>query len=185
MFPLLFALLFVLWGTAEVINHLVGKGWRVGEGRAEDRGSYGLLIAAAFGAIVLAFGDRFIGVGLFPGWVQYTGLGLMAAGVVLRQWAVLLLGRHYSVVVAIEDDHQLVASGPYRWLRHPSYTGGLLAVVGLHLAIGSWWTLVVAAAALMPAFVYRIQVEERALLAAFGEEYRAYRQRTWRLLPGW
>jgi protein-S-isoprenylcysteine O-methyltransferase Ste14 len=185
MLALLFTLLFGLWAVMEGINHLVGKGARLGEGRPEDGGSYWLLIMAVFLAFGLAFSGRAVGAGWLPEWVRYGGLGLMAAGIALRQWAVYTLGRHFSVVVAIEKDHRLIQTGPYRWLRHPAYTGGLLAVIGLHLVMGNGWTLLLAMAVLLPAFVYRLQVEEQALLAHFGESYQAYQQRTWGLLPWW
>lgn len=185
MLPLLFALLFAFWALMEGINHLVGKGARLGEARPEDGGSYWLLITAVFLAFVLAFAGRLIGAGLLPEWLRYGGLALMAAGITLRQWAIRTLGRHFSVVVAIEQDHKLVQGGPYRWLRHPAYTGGLLAIVGLHLVMGNGWTLLVALVALLPAFIYRLRLEERALLAHFGDLYRAYQQTTWGLLPWW
>jgi protein-S-isoprenylcysteine O-methyltransferase Ste14 len=89
------------------------------------------------------------------------------------------------VVVAIETDHQLVTRGPYRWLRHPAYTGGFLAMIGFHLAMGGWVSTLLTAITLLPSFIYRIKVEEEVLLSVFGAEYQAYRHRTWRLFPGW
>ena len=185
MLTLLFNLLFALWAMLEGINHLVGKGKRLGQSRPADGGSYWLLITAVFLSFGLAFSGRAVGAVLLPEWVRYGGLGLIAAGIALREWAIFTLGRHFSVVVAIEKDHQLIQRGPYRWLRHPAYTGGLLAVVGLHLAMGNGWTLLAAMVVLLPAFVYRLRVEEQVLLMHFGESYRAYQQRTWGLLPWW
>lgn len=186
MIRLLFPLLFLFWIVSEVINHLVGKGGRIAtDSQAKDRGSYWLLMLVAFFSLSLAFSSRILQLATFPEWTQIAGLVLMAAGNVLRQWAVITLGRHFSVIIAIESDHQLVQTGPYRWVRHPAYTGGLLAALGIQLVIGNWLTLFVSAAALIPAFIYRIKVEEIALLTRFGDTYRAYRRQTWALLPGW
>lgn len=181
----LFILLLAVWVVKEGVNHLVGKGARLGQTRPADGGSYWLLITAAALSLMLALGSRAIEAALLPLWLRYSGLGLMVAGLILRQWAVFTLGRHFSVVVAIEDDHQLIQSGPYRWLRHPAYTGGLLAALGMQLVMGNGWTLLLSMLLLLLAFAYRIRIEERALLAHFGETYRAYQQSTWRLLPGW
>jgi protein-S-isoprenylcysteine O-methyltransferase Ste14 len=181
----LFILLLALWVVKEGINHLLGKGTRLGQAWPEDGGSYWLLISAALFSLMLVFGSRAIGATLLPTWLRYSGVGLMAAGLILRQWAVFSLGRHFSVVVAIESDHQLIQSGPYRWLRHPAYTGGLLAAMGMQLIMGNGWTLLLSVLMLLPAFAYRMRIEERTLLAHFGEAYRAYRQETWGLLPWW
>jgi protein-S-isoprenylcysteine O-methyltransferase Ste14 len=185
MLTLLFTLLFMLWALLEGINHLIGKGARLGESRPEDAGSYWLLIVTVFLCFGLAFSSRFAQIGLLPEPIRYAGLGLMVAGIALRQWAVFTLGRHFSVVVAIEKDHRLIQTGPYCWLRHPAYTGGLLAVMGLHLVMGNGWTLLLALVVLLPAFIYRLRVEERTLLAHFGDAYRTYQQQTWGLLPWW
>ena len=109
----------------------------------------------------------------------------MLAGITLREWAVIALGRHFSVVVAIEANHALVTRGPYRWLRHPAYTGGLLALIGFTLALGSWLSIIPIVLIAFLAFSYRIRLEERLLLTTFGETYRNYMARTWRLFPGW
>jgi protein-S-isoprenylcysteine O-methyltransferase Ste14 len=128
---------------------------------------------------------RWLGWGVTTAAIQYIGLGLMLAGIALREWAVVILGRQYSVVVAIEADHRLVMCGPYRWLRHPAYTGGLIATIGFALALGSWLSVIPIAIILLLAFSYRIRLEEQLLLATFGDAYRDYIARTWRLFPGW
>jgi len=185
-FTLIFALSFFMWGSIEVINHIIGKGGRLGRAeQAQDKGSYWLLTLPAFFCYGLAFGGRLLNWGVLTGTIQYVGLALMISGVAFREWAIIILGRHFSVVVVIETDHRLVIKGPYRWLRHPAYTGGLLAMMGYHLAVGSWLTLLLTIIILLPAFLYRIKVEEQALLAEFGTEYQAYMHRTWRLFPGW
>jgi protein-S-isoprenylcysteine O-methyltransferase Ste14 len=174
------------WGFLEFVNHLIGKWSRLGNtGQTSDGGSYWLLIVTVYGCFCLAYGGRFLGWGVVPEPVQYAGLGLMVAGIILREWAVFVLGRHFSVVVALEANHRLIKRGPYRWLRHPAYTGGLLAVMGFTLALGSWLMLIPIIIILLFAFSYRIRLEEKLLLTAFGDTYRDYMAQTWRLFPGW
>lgn len=182
---LFFVLLLAVWVLKEGFNHLIGKSKRLSQSRPEDGGSYWLLLLAAIFSLLLLVGSRAIGAPFLPAWLRYSGLGLMVAGLVLRQWAVYALGRHFSVVVAIESDHELIQSGPYRWLRHPAYTGGLLAAMGIQLIMGNGWTLLLSMLLLVPAFAYRMQIEERTLLAHFGEAYRTYQKNTWGLFPGW
>ena len=108
---------------------------------------------------------------------------MFAAGLALRWYAILYLGRFFTVNVAISRDHRLIDTGPYRLIRHPSYTGALMAFLGLGVCIGNWASL---AAMLIPTllvFSWRIRVEEQALMAALGEPYRIYMQRTKRLVP--
>lgn len=85
--------------------------------------------------------------------------------------------------MAIASDHQLVESGPYRYLRHPTYTGALLAFLGLGLCMGNLVSLGFIVIPIFLAFRRRMRVEEEALLGAFGDKYRTYMQRTRRLLP--
>jgi protein-S-isoprenylcysteine O-methyltransferase Ste14 len=96
--------------------------------------------------------------------------------------ACLLLGRRFSAVVAIQERHELATDGPYRWVRNPSYLGGLVGGLGWALVFRS----VVGVLLLLPflwLLVTRIHAEEALLASEFGPTYEAYRQRTWRLLP--
>ncbi len=115
--------------------------------------------------------------------VRYGGFALMAGGIALRFAAIAQLGRLHTPNVAIRADHRIVDSGLYRRVRHPSYTGALLALLGFALALGNLWSVAVFAVALPAIYLYRIQEEEAALLQAFGPAYTAYCRRTWRLVP--
>ena len=83
----------------------------------------------------------------------------------------------------IQDDHRLITSGPYRRLRNPSYTGGLLTFVGIGLALGNWLSLAAAAGALLVAYGWRIRAEEKALRERFGQAYADCMRRSWALIP--
>ena len=101
-----------------------------------------------------------------------------------RTWAILTLGRLFKFVVVIQDGHRVVASGPYRLLRHPSYTGGLVAFLGAGIALDSWLSALAIVFIPLLAVLVRIHVEEAKLATALGPEYTRYASRTHRLVPG-
>jgi protein-S-isoprenylcysteine O-methyltransferase len=119
------------------------------------------------------------------GWVVF-GLGeaILLAGLTLRYWAVLTLGRFFKVTVSIQAGHRVVRSGPYRLLRHPSYTGLLAILLGLGLVLGTWVGLAALVVLPLAGILIRIRVEEQVLLAALGDEYTSYAAETKRLIPG-
>ena len=116
--------------------------------------------------------------------VAVAAVVLFAAGLILRWWAIVTLGRFFTVDVVVEKDHELVERGPFRWVRHPSYTGVLLAFVGWALTLWNWAAMAVVLVPIFVAFVRRMNVEEEALSRALGERYDTYMRRTKRLIPG-
>jgi|ERR1044071_1302521 protein-S-isoprenylcysteine O-methyltransferase len=120
---------------------------------------------------------------VLPPWFVPVGIILFAGGTILRWYSIIHLGRFFTVNVAIAADHQLVDTGPYRFVRHPSYTGALLAFIGFALVLRNWASVLIIFLPIGFAFLYRINIEERALVQALGERYRAYMKRTKRLIP--
>jgi protein-S-isoprenylcysteine O-methyltransferase Ste14 len=116
-------------------------------------------------------------------WTLALGVAIVLAGVALRAWAILTLGRYFRREVTIEPNQKLVRRGPYRRLRHPSYSGILLGCFGLGLAFGSWASAAVALLIVFAGMLPRIHVEEHALARAFGKDYADYASATARLLP--
>jgi protein-S-isoprenylcysteine O-methyltransferase Ste14 len=114
---------------------------------------------------------------------EVAGVVLFVAGLLLRWWAIITLGRFFTVDVTIEKDHELVERGIFRVVRHPSYTGVLLAFVGLALSLRNWAALLVILLPIGAAFVHRMNVEEDALSRALGRRYTNYMKRTKRLVP--
>jgi len=112
-----------------------------------------------------------------------AGILLMLAGMALRWYSIHVLGRYFTVVVATQPGQTVVDRGPYRLLRHPSYSGALLTILGLALALTNWFSILVAALFAVAGYSYRIAVEERTLLASLGEPYREYMKRTKRIIP--
>ena len=135
----------------------------------------GVLVAQNWRAGAVADGRGF----------EIAGVALFAAGLILRWWAIVTLGRFFTVDVVIEPDHELVERGPFRLARHPSYTGVLLAFVGFALTLRNWAALLVVIVPIFVAFARRMNVEEEALRGALGDRYAEYTKRTKRLVPEW
>jgi protein-S-isoprenylcysteine O-methyltransferase len=113
----------------------------------------------------------------------FVGITLMLLGIVFRWYCVAVLGKYFTFDVAIQSGHILVEAGPYRYVRHPSYTGALLTLLGFGLSLGNWAGLAVLISCMGLAYAYRIPTEEAALASALGDTYMQYRKRTWRLVP--
>jgi protein-S-isoprenylcysteine O-methyltransferase len=133
----------------------------------------GVFVAQNFRAAALPHGRMFAS----------AGVVLFVTGLMLRWWAIITLGRFFTVDVTIEKDHELVERGPFRVVRHPSYAGVLLAFVGYALSLRNWAALLVILLPIGAAFVHRMNVEEDALSHALGARYSEYTKRTKRLVP--
>jgi protein-S-isoprenylcysteine O-methyltransferase len=153
---------------------------------ADDRLSALAILASVVASelsAVVAFSLR---VPLFPSpgsWWVVAGIGIAAAGMALRLAAIRTLGSSFTSTVRVAVGQRLRADGPYRFIRHPAYAGSLLNVLGTVLALGSGAGVGLVCALTLPAYLYRIRVEERALLAGLTPDYARYRARTWRLVP--
>jgi protein-S-isoprenylcysteine O-methyltransferase len=152
---------------------------------SRDRRSLFLLWAIIGFSIVLAYFSLTIRFGKLPHphfWA-FIGLLFFLGGAALRWSSIFYLGRFFTVDVAIAQKHELIDTGPYRFIRHPSYTGALLTFIGFGLALGSWLALLCLILPITAAFLWRIRVEENALTEALGDDYRQYILRTKRLVP--
>ena len=118
-----------------------------------------------------------------PGPIRWAGLGVALAAFALLEWSQSAFGQNWSIRVQLLKEHELVVRGPYRWVRHPMYTAGLLTNVSVLLLSGNW--LVGGSWLLMHGwqFAGRIPLEERLMVQQFGDTYRQYMRTTGRLLP--
>jgi protein-S-isoprenylcysteine O-methyltransferase Ste14 len=114
---------------------------------------------------------------------RLLGLIIFLMGQSFRWYSIYYLGRYFTANVAISPDHRLIESGPYRFIRHPSYTGNFIAVIGFGLSLANMASLLVVMVPTFAVHLWRMRIEERALLEAFGDEYRNYMARTKRLVP--
>jgi len=111
------------------------------------------------------------------------GLIILLSGILLRVWAIRVLGRYFTATVQIVEDHQIVQTGPYRWLRHPSYTGSWMAFIGVGLWLEAYLGLLLAFVGMSIAYYLRIRAEEQTLVRQFGHLYQTYQRNTYRLIP--
>ena len=138
-------------------------------------GAAGMLSGAFSNAAAWQFGSAGLAV---------AGLIVMWAGLVVRIWAIVVLGGSFRTTVEVDTGQKVVDSGPYRWVRHPSYTGIVLLMAGLGLVYGNWPALAVLLVLPTGVLIYRIFVEEAALTEVIGRAYTDYAARTKRLVPG-
>jgi protein-S-isoprenylcysteine O-methyltransferase Ste14 len=182
-------LVVMAWALLEFVKFLTvqeAQDWRAGATRSRAPGFWVASAACVIAwetwlylapAIVPAAAIR-------PGALAFSaGLVFFLAGLGLRGWSFAALGRYSTYGIVVSPAQPVVATGPYRWLRHPSYTGGLLICGGAGLASANWAG--VAAMTLLPlaVTVWRIHLEEHALLTGLGERYRAYACDRRRLVP--
>ena len=182
---------FVFWATYVLWMVLETIGWRMkrsaDRAKLRDRGSFRLIIVLLWIALALDFSLSF----WFPQatilWkrtsVFFLGISLMLGGIAFRWYAMSVLGRFFTFDVAVQAGQTVVEAGPYRYIRHPSYTGALITLVGLGLALGNWAGLLALLICMGIAYAYRISIEEAALVAALGAPYEKYVRRTRRLVP--
>jgi protein-S-isoprenylcysteine O-methyltransferase Ste14 len=172
-----------LWVAIELVSRIPVLRHRVG--RTFDPTRLFVSISLVIG-FVLAFRTAELRLWMFGGgWPSIAvGLGIAASGVALRTWSILTLGRFFTYDVTIQPGHRVVTAGPYRWVRHPSYTGGLVGLLGLGVALGSAAAVLALVVVPLIGVLIRIRHEERTLRSALGAEYDAYAAGTPRLLPG-
>jgi protein-S-isoprenylcysteine O-methyltransferase Ste14 len=152
-----------------------------------DRGSHLLLLGAFVLGLWLAFRFRSLpATRIDPAaeWLAWLAGALFLIGLAARIHAVVTLGSFFTTSVTVRTRHRLVRRGLYAHIRHPGYLGSLLIFTALGLSFHNWVSVALLLGSIVPAFLNRMRVEERALAEAFGEEYTAYAQATRRLLPG-
>jgi protein-S-isoprenylcysteine O-methyltransferase Ste14 len=180
-----FWLVFYVWVGSEM--YLGARRRRLPAGATErDVGSKWWVISSVWGAVAIGMGLAFA----FPEaavmngrtQVVVAGLVLMIAGLALRWYSIRVLGASFTLEVSTRAGQAVVESGPYRWVRHPSYTGGLLTILGVLVCCANLVSLAAIVLALA-GYAYRIRIEEGALATHLGKPYRDYMQRTKRLIP--
>ncbi len=170
----------------------MGLRFRWSRGKVVKRGE-GRLKFGALGFLFLAWVSASVAFVINPAWMswsalplpaslRWTGVGVILVGFSLAFAAFRSLGTNYSGTVVIKDSHTLVTSGPYRWIRHPIYTSYFALTLSLFLLTTNWF-IGLALLALSILLASRVKAEEAMLLERFGDEYRAYMQRTGRFLP--
>jgi protein-S-isoprenylcysteine O-methyltransferase Ste14 len=151
-----------------------------------DRGSTAVIMMAGWIGMLAAFAvagtQAFAITSGRRAWFV-AGLVILLCGSLLRRHCWRMLGKHFTGDVKASTDQPVVDRGAYRWVRHPSYTGGILMYLGTGLALTNWMSALIITAAGGLAYLYRVRVEEHALQANLGIRYQEYMARTKRFVP--
>ena len=179
-----FIIAVLVWVVFEAVMRTVQ---RLRTTEPSDDRSYFVLLPCIAGSIIAAevLGRR--GRLLWPGgldWPFVAGIVLIIAGIGLRAWSIASLGRFFQYQITVQPGHHVVTKGPYRYVRHPSYTGIALVLAGVALAWDDVWALLVVAVLGGLGLYVRIRTEERQLTQALGDEYEHYAAGRKRLVPG-
>ena len=180
-----FVAVFLVWIVSEVLGGAVipsmkRRGSRV---RQRSRGTEVLVLAAWVLVLGISASLGASGVLLLPAWFTYVGDAVILAGVALRQWAIAVLGRYFSGVIGVQQDQNVVEAGPYHSIRHPSYAGVLLILIGIAASMLSIAAVAAAFLLFWLGYGYRMLVEEKVLVSELGDSYVDYMKRTKRIIP--
>jgi protein-S-isoprenylcysteine O-methyltransferase Ste14 len=171
----------IVWAVFWIYWFVSALTAKPGRGAAWGRGApVRIVLLVAWFVFLRLTGFKAHGVGTAP-WLSGLGLGLFIAGLALAVWARVYIGRNWGTPMSQKDDSELVTTGPYRTIRHPIYTGIILAMIGTALAASLWGLIVVAV--LAGFFTYSAFTEERNMAATFPDTYPAYKASTKMLIP--
>ena len=181
---ILFYTTYFLWILSEILlNRLIRSG--KSDKQAADKNTelylwLSIIISVTIGVYTsfnllfpICFNEQF----------RLIGIIVIIIGIIIRLISIKQLGRFFTVDVTIRKDHQLMQSGFYKYLRHPSYTGSLLSFVGFGLSLNNWVSLAIVFIPMLFAFIYRMNIEEKVLTEQFGKQYQDYISKTKRLIP--
>ena len=179
-----FTVIYIIWGLSEIfINRFMRS--KTGDKKNQDKNSLGFIwitIVVSIALSVYISMNYYFPVSTFPA-IKYFGLGLILAGVILRGVVIGSLGKYFTADVTIRQGHQLKKDGFYKYLRHPSYTSSLISFIGFGISLNNFVSLIIIIAAILFAFIRRINIEEKMLTEYFGREYIDYKKNTYRLIP--
>jgi protein-S-isoprenylcysteine O-methyltransferase Ste14 len=167
---------------------LVARAQRtVAENKAKDAGSLQFILMGMWVGLFCSFPLAFVRALRFPSdWnlpAFWIGTALLVAGSLLRRHCFKTLGEHFTGDVQAKADQPVITRGAYRWVRHPSYTGGIVMFAGIGIALSSWASAAILLLTAILVYSYRVRVEERALVQTLGEPYVAYMKTHKRFVP--
>jgi protein-S-isoprenylcysteine O-methyltransferase Ste14 len=186
--PIILYSVSALWILSELI--LDAAKFSRDKSHKRDRGSFAIINATIWTAIALgvfiSINGLNAGVGeikLLDPYLFNFGLLLIILGVFIRRIAILTLQRQFTVNVVIVKNHQIIDSGIYKHIRHPAYLGSLFSFLGLGISYQNWISLIVVFLPILISFLYRLRIEEQALIEHFNGDYLLYQKATKRLIP--
>jgi protein-S-isoprenylcysteine O-methyltransferase Ste14 len=176
-----------IWIFAEVYlvfrDNTRGKGKTIIDRRTRNYNFISLIISISSAAIIswiplFQFNRRGTSI------VFWIGILIICLGLFLRYWSIHILGKYFSTTIELEESQKIIQKGPYKWIRHPSYSGIILFCIGYGLAVQNWLSLIIAIFLPAIALLYRIKIEEETLVKGIGTEYEIYQKKTKKLIPG-
>jgi protein-S-isoprenylcysteine O-methyltransferase Ste14 len=177
------------WIVFAVIFLSQGKAKRGGEERKEQVSRWGVILQSLSYSVAWMtprkYSTPLLSDSVWVGWIEaVTAVALSVASVWLCWWALQALGRNWSVVARVTDEHELVRTGPYAWVRNPIYAGMLGMLIATALVISQWWGALIAIVIFHIGTMVRVKSEERLLAAQFGQKFDEYRKEVPAYLPG-
>jgi len=177
-------LVYFFWILSEVIlNRLTRSGKSDKQGADKNTELY-LWLSIIISITIGVFISRMFALPIFLNErLKLIGITVIIIGILIRLIAIKQLGKFFTVDVTIRNDHQLMQSGFYKYVRHPSYTGALLSFLGFGLSLNNWLSLAIVFLPTLFAFIHRMNIEEKVLTEQFGKQYQDYVSKTKRILP--
>jgi protein-S-isoprenylcysteine O-methyltransferase Ste14 len=151
-----------------------------------DQGTQMLVWIMIAGSFALGWLPVILGFGvilLFGDWMTWVGIAVMIGGIIFRRYVIRFLGKLFTGTVQIKTSHELIKTGPYRYIRHPSYLAILIITAGLGIALANWISLLICIVLPSIGLARRINVEEKTLEGHFGNQYRDYKKNTRAIIP--
>jgi protein-S-isoprenylcysteine O-methyltransferase Ste14 len=180
---IIFIFISLIWIVSEIIL-AKAKHSKATDSKGLDKSSLRFLWMTIIASIIIGVFIGISGIGFIPvKMISLIGLVLIVLGLIVRWTAILTLKKYFTVDVSILKEHKIIDKGIYKVIRHPAYAGSLLSFLGLGLAFSNWLSTLVIFIPILIAFIYRIQIEEKTLIQAFGDEYINYSKTTKRLIP--
>lgn len=181
---ILFYLLTILWIGSEALNSYMLLA-RDPE-QKKDFGTFAMIWVVVLMSVAIAFTSPLFKIPLIMNNQELlTSLGiiLIVIGVAIRRYAIKTLGKFFTMNVVIQDDHRLCRTGLYRYIRHPAYTGMIIAFLGIGIGVGNWLALFIPVVPVTITLLHRIKLEEHALIETFGKDYLDYKKDVKCLFP--
>ncbi len=184
----LFLIACLIWNVPEMIGAIrqTAKMSRK-DALIQDRGSMNILIGLLWVGVALNFLLGWLLPAAAITWHRTLlfsiGVTLILLGVALRWYAIWMLGSYFTRDIAVSADQKVIQNGPYRFIRHPAYSGTFLTMLGVGLALTNWASLIALLLCVFSGHIYRVRVEEQALIQTIGQPYVEYMQHTRRFIP--
>jgi protein-S-isoprenylcysteine O-methyltransferase Ste14 len=181
---IVFITIWICWFSSEILLHIIFRS-KTNKSKKTDGNSLRFVwitigFSISLGVLAMIYWPAPI---VKSNVISYLGLSLILVGMIIRIIAIRTLGKFFTVDLCTDKDHFLIKKGIYKNIRHPSYSGSLLSFLGMSLSLNNWISLIVIFVPVLIAFIYRINIEEKLLVAQIGSEYEDYKRQTNRLVP--